>query len=77
MWVYQRIGKTQEVFNPVNKSKREYFDPIMHNTKYELLQLLIMQGKVAGRNMPGRRRKSWLRNLDNGLGRQPLDYSET
>ncbi|CAH2236323.1 jg10705 [Pararge aegeria aegeria] len=41
----------------------------MRNTKkYELL-LLIVQGKVAGRRRPGRRRISWLKNLRQWFGK--------
>ncbi|CAH2237030.1 jg9522 [Pararge aegeria aegeria] len=67
--VLQRMGKVPEVLLTIKKRKLEYFDHVMRNTKkYELLQLIV-QGKVAGRRRPGRRRISWLKNLRQWFGK--------
>ncbi|CAH2267750.1 jg15167 [Pararge aegeria aegeria] len=67
--VLQRMGKVPEVLLTIKKRKLEYFGHVMRNTKkYELLQLIV-QGKVAGRRRPGRRRISWLKNLRQWFGK--------
>ncbi|CAF4751217.1 unnamed protein product [Pieris macdunnoughi] len=66
--VLDRMQENKEVLKTVKKRKLEYFGHVLRNCKkYELLQLII-QGKVAGRRRPGRRRTSWLKNLRQWFG---------
>uniref|UniRef100_A0A8D8T8A4 Craniofacial development protein 2 n=1 Tax=Cacopsylla melanoneura TaxID=428564 RepID=A0A8D8T8A4_9HEMI len=61
--VLQRMKKEPEIINTVKKRKLQYLGHIMRNEhRYQLLQQ-ILQGKIAGRRPPGRRRISWLANL--------------
>ncbi|KAJ2952534.1 hypothetical protein O0L34_g6852 [Tuta absoluta] len=65
--VLQRMNKKLEVLNTIKRRKLEYFGHIMRNEKYKLLQLII-QGKIQGRRLPGRRKISWLKNLREWYG---------
>lgn len=60
--VLQRVGKSRELLQTINKRKVAYLGHVLRHEKYELLQL-IMMGKVAGKRRVGRRKKSWLRNI--------------
>lgn len=57
-----RVQKNTEIIATVKKRKLEYFGHVMRGKKYRLLQN-IMQGKIAGRRAPGRRKTSWMKNL--------------
>lgn len=65
--VLQRIGKATEILTIVKKRKLEYFVYVMRNTKK--YDLLIIQGKLAGRRRPGHRSISWLTNLRRWFGK--------
>ena len=65
--VLARLNKDKEMLYSLKKRKLEYFGHIMRGTKYRLLQN-IMQGKIAGRRGPGRRKTSWLKNLRQWFG---------
>lgn len=65
--ILERLSKTTEIVNCIKKRKLEYFGHIMRGSKYRLLQN-IMQGKIAGKRSPGRRKTSWLKNLRDWYG---------
>ncbi|CAG9837259.1 unnamed protein product [Diabrotica balteata] len=60
--ILERLSKTIEIIKSIKQRKLEYFGHVMRGPKYRLLQN-IMQGKIAGKGSPGRRRTSWLKNL--------------
>jgi len=60
--VLRRMGCEPEIMITVKRRKLEYFGHIKRNNKYRILQNII-HDKVDGRRGPGRRRISWLANL--------------
>lgn len=65
--VLERMNKEREVMNTVKKRKLEYFGHIMRNEKKYDLLITILQGKVYGKQGPGRRRISWLKNNNTNI----------
>ena len=65
--ILTRLNKNTEILVTIKKRKLEYFGHLMRGDKYRLLQN-IMQGKIAGRRTPGRRKTSWLKNLRDWYG---------
>lgn len=66
--ILQRIGQGSQLLNLIKKKlKTAYLGHIMHNQKYELLQLII-QGKIEGRRGIGRKQASWRRNIRHWTG---------
>ena len=51
----------------IKKRKLTYFGHVMRNEKYRLLHV-ILQGRIVGRRVRGRRRTSWLKNLRDWYG---------
>lgn len=66
--VLLRLNATTEVINTIKRRKLEYFGHVMRGQGYRLLQLII-QGRIVGRRLPGRRRTSWLKNLREWYGK--------
>ncbi|CAG9837970.1 unnamed protein product [Diabrotica balteata] len=60
--ILERLSKTTEIIKSIKQRKLEYFGHVMRGPEYRLLQN-IMQGKIAGKHSPGRRKTSWLKNL--------------
>ena len=60
--VLQRANTSAHLLTSIKERKLLYFAHVMRNEKYRLLHLII-QGKIQGRRLPGRRRTSWLKNL--------------
>ena len=65
--VLERLSKSTEIVCTVKSRKLQYFGHVMRGEKYRLLQN-IMQGKIAGKRGPGRRKTSWLKNLRDWYG---------
>lgn len=74
--VLERMHKTTECVNTIQRRKLEYLGHIMRNDKYRLLQI-ILQGKINGRRPPGRRRISWLKNLRDWFGLTSVELFRT
>lgn len=67
--VLRRMKTSSEIIDIVKCRKLQYLGHIMRNKgRYELLQC-ILQGKIAGKRAPGRRRISWLANLRAWFGK--------
>uniref|UniRef100_A0A8D8XEP5 Craniofacial development protein 2 n=1 Tax=Cacopsylla melanoneura TaxID=428564 RepID=A0A8D8XEP5_9HEMI len=67
--VLRRMKMPPCLVNIVKCRKLQYLGHIMRNEgRYELLQC-ILQGKIAGKRAPGRRRISWLANLRTWFGK--------
>ncbi|CAG9832009.1 unnamed protein product [Diabrotica balteata] len=61
--VLRRMNKNREVLTTIKSRKLQFFGHIMRNeSRYALLQF-ILQGKIFGKRVSGRRRTSWLKNL--------------
>lgn len=71
--VLRRMARERQLLRTIKHRKTEYFGHIMRNSKYRVLQL-IMMGRIEGKRRIGRRNMSWFRNLRNwtGLGVQEL-----
>ena len=65
--VLERLSRSTEIVCTVKSRKLQYFGHVMRGEKYRLLQN-IMQGKIAGKRGPGRRKTSWLKNLRDWYG---------
>lgn len=61
-YLLQRTPKGLELFKFIKRKKLQYFDHIMRNKKYCMLQL-ILQGKIQGRRRRDRRKTASLQIL--------------
>ena len=80
MWLYRRMTKTswkemktnQEILDKVNIQETTLLKTIKtrklayygHTRRHNSLQKVIMEGKVEGKRGRGRRRRSWLRDIE-------------
>lgn len=63
-WVFENI----DILFTIKKRKLEFLGHFLYSTKYELLQLISMQGKILEKRNMGCYRISWLQNLCNCFG---------
>ena len=86
MWMYRRITKTSwkdkkrntdllkqlglketEIVKTVKKRQLAYYG---HIRRHVTLQRKILEGKIEGKRGRGRRRKSWIENIEETTGRK-------
>ncbi|XP_045783253.1 uncharacterized protein LOC123879530 [Maniola jurtina] len=65
--VLARMQKKTELVKTIKQRKISYLGHILRHDRYRLLQI-IMVGKIAGKRVVGRRKKSWLRNIREWTG---------
>ena len=65
--VLRRAGVERELLSIVKQRKTSYLGHILRGDRYSIPKLTI-QGKIEGRQGPGRKHHFWLRNIKDWCG---------
>ena len=66
--VLQRMSKSKELLDTMKERKVQNLGHVMRGEKYEVLRI-VLEGKIKGKRLIGRRQNSWLKDIRRWLGK--------